>query len=423
MNRQFFDRLLDALLPLFAVLLAFAIGALFLLWQGVNPLEAYKAMIVGAFGSKNGLADTLVKAVPLMLVALGIAIAFRGGMINIGAEGQIIVGALFTSWIGLQLGSSIPGWLIIIIGLISGAFMGGLWGAIPGYLKAKLGVNEILSTIMMNQIAIQAGFFLLRGPMIDPAELAAGTNIPQSARLDRIADMPRFTDMAGWLGLTDSAKDLGLEGFAKEAYGLLVEPTRFHSGFIFAVVMAILVYVLLWRTTIGYRIRAVGLNRHAARYAGMNVKQTMVMSMTLSGAFAGLAGAVEILGLHHRMFEPVAVSAGYGFSGIVAALFGNLHPLGIIPSSILFGGLLVGGDKMQRAMQIPQVLIVAILGLVVLFVVSTDYLVKKRQNRRVSVTDGDDDLAIAEKIVEVVIESVSTDENTDVHANDGEKNA
>ena len=420
MNRQFFDRLIDALLPLFAVLLAFAIGALFLLWQGVNPLEAYKAMIVGAFGSKNGLADTFVKAVPLMLVALGIAIAFRGGMINIGAEGQLIVGALFTTWLGLQIGDGLPGWLIIVIGLMGGAFMGGVWGAIPGYLKAKLGVNEILSTIMMNQIAIQVGFFLLRGPMIDPAEVAAGTNIPQSARLERIADMPRFTDMAAWFGFTKSAKDLGLEGFAKEAYGLLVEPTRFHSGFIFAVVMAILVYILLWRTTIGYRIRAVGLNRHAARYAGMNVKQTMVLSMALSGAFAGLAGAVEILGLHHRMFEPVAVSAGYGFAGIVAALFGNLHPLGIIPSSILFGGLLVGGDKMQRAMQIPQVLIVAILGLVVLFVVSTDYLVKKRQKQRVSVIADDDDLTIAEKIEESLEKSVGGVDESGIN---GEGNA
>ncbi|MCP4418672.1 MAG: ABC transporter permease, partial [Chloroflexi bacterium] len=138
-------------------------------------------------------------------------------------------------------------------------------------------------------------------------------------------------------------------------------------------------------TTIGYRIRSVGLNPHASRYAGMMVERTMILSMALSGMFAGLAGAVEILGLHHRMFEPTAVSAGYGFTGIVAALFGKLHPLGIIPSSILFGGLLVGGDKMQRAMQIPQVLITAILGLVVLFVVSTDYFVRKRANRRVSV--------------------------------------
>jgi general nucleoside transport system permease protein len=401
-NRQFFDRLFDALLPVLAVLAAFAVGAVILLLQGVNPLEAYQAMIVGAFGSKNGLADTMVKATPLLLVGLGIAIAFRGGVINIGAEGQIIVGSLLTTWLSLQFGDQAPAALVISLGLLAGALMGGVWGAIPGYLKAQLGVNEILSTIMLNQIAIQIGYYLLRGPMIDPAELAAGTNIPHSARLVKALDMPRFTDLAASLGFTESAKDLNLQGFAAEVYGVLVEPTRLHSGFLFAMVMAVLVYIFLWRTTIGYRIRAVGLNRHASRYAGMNVKRTMVLSMTLSGAFAGLAGAVEILGLHHRMFEPTAVSAGYGFSGIVAALFGKLHPLGIIPSSILFGGLLVGGDKMQRAMQVPQVLITAILGLVVLFVVSTDYFVRKRQNRRVSI-DKDSDESISAEPVSVPV--------------------
>jgi simple sugar transport system permease protein len=270
------------------------------------------------------------------------------------------------------------------MGLLGGALMGGIWGAIPGFLKARLGVNEILSTIMMNQIAIQIAFYLLRRPMIDPAELAAGTNIPHSARLPKVMDMPRFTDLGQLLGLTKSAEELGLRGYVAELYGVLVEPSRLHSGLIFAVIMAFLVYIFLWRTTIGYQIRAVGLNPHASRYAGMNVPRTMVLSMALSGMFAGLAGAVEILGLHHRMFEPTAVSAGYGFSGIVAALFGKLHPLGIIPSSILFGGLLVGGDKMQRAMQIPQVLITAILGLVVLFVITTDYFVRQRVNRRVA---------------------------------------
>ncbi len=384
-NRQFFERLLDTLLPFLAVLAAFIIGAVILSLQGVNPWEAYKAMVVGAFGSKNGLADTLVKATPLLLVGLGIAIAFRGGVINIGAEGQLIVAAVLTTFVGLQLGDSLNSTLVIVISLIAGAVMGGLWAAIPGYLKAHLGVNEILSTIMMNQIAIQIGFYLLRGPMIDPAEVEAGTNIPHSARLPKAIDMPRFTDLAKSLGFTQSAKDLNLQGASKEIYGVLVEPTRLHSGLIFAIVMAILIYIFLWRTTIGYRIRAVGLNPHASRYAGINVKANMILSMTLSGVFAGLAGAVEILGLHHRMFEPLAVSAGYGFSGIVAALFGKLHPLGMIPSSILFGGLLVGGDKMQRAMQVPQVLIQAILGLVVLFVVSTDYFARKRQNRRVSV--------------------------------------
>jgi simple sugar transport system permease protein len=266
-----------------------------------------------------------------------------------------------------------------------------VWAAIAGYLKAQLSVNEILSTIMLNQIAIQIGFFLLRGPMIDPAELEAGTNIPHSARLPKPVDMPRFTDVAEWLGFSKSAGEMGLGGYLGELYGVLVEPSRLHTGFVFAVIVAIIVYIFLWRTTIGYRIRAVGLNPHASRYAGIDVKKTMVLSMTLSGMLAGLAGAVEILGLHHRMFEPLAVSAGYGFAGIVAALFGKLHPLGIIPSSILFGGLLVGGDKMQRAIQTPQVLTQVILGLVVLFVVSTDYFVRKRARRRVSGDTSADD--------------------------------
>ncbi len=384
LKRLQLGRVVDALLPVFAVIAALVVGAVILLLLDTNPLDAYKAMFVGAFGSKNGLADTLVKATPLMLVALGIAIAFRGGVINIGAEGQLIVGALLATYLAVELGEIWPGWLVIIVCFLAGALMGGIWGAIPGYLKARMGVNEILSTIMMNQIAIQIGFYLLRGPMIDPAELEAGTNIPHSARLPKPVDLPRFTDIAKSLGFTERAKDLGLEGFGGELYGLMVEPTRLHTGLIFAIIMAILVYIFLWRTTIGYRIRAVGVNPHASRYAGINVQRYMVLSMALSGMFAGLAGAVEVVGLHHRMFEPLAVSAGYGFSGIVAALFGKLHPLGIIPSSILFGGLLVGGDKMQRAMQIPQVLVMALLGLVVLFVVSSDIWSRRRASRRVS---------------------------------------
>jgi len=246
-----FGRLLDALVPFIAVAAALAVGAIILLLQDTNPFEAYAAMFTGAFTNKNGLADTMVKMIPLLLVALGVAIAFRGGVINIGAEGQLIVGAVLTTYIGLQLGDRLPGPLVILIGLLAGAVMGGIWAAIPGYLKARLGVNEILSTIMMNQIAIQVAFFLLRGPMIDPAEIEAGTNIPHSARLPRSTDLPRFTDIAQWLGLDRSAEELGLTGFAAELYGLFVEPTRLHSGLIIAIVMAILVYLFLWRTTIG----------------------------------------------------------------------------------------------------------------------------------------------------------------------------
>ncbi len=384
-------RIIDTLLPLVAVAGALIVGAVILFLLDKNPVEAYKAMFTGAFANKNGLADTLVKATPLLLVGLGIAIAFRGGVINIGAEGQLVVGALMTTFIGLSLGEKLPGWLVIIIALAGGALMGGIWGGIPGYLKARLNVNEILSTVMMNQIAVQVGFYLLRGPMIDPAEVAAGTNIPHSARLPKSVDLPRFVDIARALGFTERAKDLGLTGFNAELYGLFAEPTRLHTGLLIAIVMAVLVYILLWRTTIGYRIRAVGISPAASRYAGINVQRYMVLSMGLSGAFAGLAGAVEILGLHHRMFEPLSVSAGYGFSGIVAALFGKLHPLGVIPSSILFGGLLVGGDKMQRAVQIPQVLVTAVLGLVVLFVVGSEIWSRRRANRRVST--GPDELS------------------------------
>lgn len=384
-----FERLIDNLLPLIAVLGALIIGAIVLILLGVNPLEAYMAMLSGAFTNKNGLADTLVKAIPLLLVGLGIVIAFRANVINIGAEGQLIVGAILTTYLAVALGETWPGWLVILIGLVAGTLMGAFWAGIPGLLKARLNVNEILSTIMMNQIAIQVGFYLLRGPMIDPKEVEAGTNIPHSARLPRPTDMPRFTDMAQWLGFSESASDLNLTGFGSEIYGLLVEPTRLHSGLFLAVLMAVLVYVFLWRTTIGYRIRAVGLNPSASRYAGINVPRYQVLSMGLSGAFAGLAGAVEILGLHHRMFEPLAVSAGYGFSGIVVALFGKLHPLGAIPSAFLFGGLLVGGDKMQRATQVPQVFITALLGLVVIFVVSSDIWSRRRAKRRVTVEDSD----------------------------------
>ncbi len=394
-------QLVDAFLPLVAVVAALLVGAISLLLLGADPIEAYKAMFSGAFANKNGLADTLVKATPLLLVGLGIVIAFRASVINIGAEGQLIVGALLSTYLAVELGEVLPSYIVILICLVMGALAGAIWAGIPGVLKAYLNVNEILSTIMMNSIAIQVGFFLLRGPMIDPAELAAGTNIPHSARIPKIVDLPRFTDIAKSLGFTESAKKLEMTGFSAEIYGLLVEPTRFHIGFIFAIIMAIVVYILLWRTTIGYRIRAVGLNPHAARYAGINVPGYMILSMSLSGAFAGLAGAVEIVGLHHRMFEPLAVSAGYGFSGIVVALFGKLHPLGAIPSAVLFGGLLVGGDKMQRAVQVPQVLITALMGVIILFVVSSDIWSRRRASRRVTTNQSDEQEAKTEPNKEI----------------------
>jgi simple sugar transport system permease protein len=344
------DRLFDALLPVFATLIALAFGAILLLFLGVNPLEAYGALFQGAFGTTSGITQTLAKATPLLLVALGICIAFRAGVINIGGEGQIILGAIGASAVALAL-PNLPGILLIPLALTAGALAGAFWGGIAGVLKARFGVNEILSTVMLNAIALQLMNFLLRGPMLDPEQIAAGTNVPQSATLPLQVWLPR-----------------------------LVPRTLLHAGLILAIILAILVYIFLWRTTIGYRIRAVGLNPSAARYAGIPVKRYMALALILSGAFAGLAGAVEVTGIHHRMIE--GLTGGYGFTGIVAALFGKLHPLGAIPASIIFGGLLVGADKMQRTVQVPSSLVVAVNGLIVLFVVASDYFVRRRARRR-----------------------------------------
>jgi len=352
------DKLYNILMPLLATLLALIVGSVMLILLGVNPIEAYKALIEGAFGSKNAIADTIVKATPLLLVGVGICIAFRGGVINIGGEGQLVVGALAATFLGLSFPDA-PGWLIIPLALLAGFLGGAVWGGIPGVLKAYFNVNEILSTIMMNQIAVQGMNFLLRGPMIDPVQLEAASKIPQTARLARLFDLPRLI------------------------------PTRLHLGAALAVLAAILVYILLWKTTTGYRIRAVGLNQYASRYAGINVKRYIVLSLLLSGAFAGLAGAVQVYGVNHRMFtdgSATGFTGSAGFNGIVAALFGQLHPIGTIPAAFFFGGLLVGANAMQRAMQVPSALITALNGLLVVFVVSSEIFRRRLTRRRMMQT-------------------------------------
>ncbi len=348
-------RILDALLPLLATLAALAVGAVMLVLLGADPVQAYAALLDGAFGSQNAVADTLVKATPLLLVGLGICIAFRGGVINIGGEGQLIAGAVSATVVGLAFPDS-PGWLIVTLSLLVGFLAGAVWGGIPGVLKAYFNVNEILSTIMMNQIAVQGMNFLLRDALIDPVQLESASRIPQTARLSRAFDLPRLV------------------------------PTRLHLGTGLAVLLAILVFIFLWRTTIGYRIRAVGLNPHASRYAGISVKRYIVLALLLSGAFAGLAGAVQVFGVHHRMFTDGS-AAGFtgsaGFNGIVAALFGKLHPIGTIPASFLFGALLVGANKLQRTVQVPSALITGLNGLVVVFVVSSEIWSRRRARKRV----------------------------------------
>jgi simple sugar transport system permease protein len=299
----------------------------------------------------------------LLLVALGICISFRGDVINIGGEGQMIVGAILATWVGLTF-TGLPGWLVITLAMLAGFLGGAIWGGIPGLLKAYFNVNEILSTVMMNAIAVQLMNFLLRGPMIDPSQAELASKIPQTARLLEIFRLPRLV------------------------------PTRLHLGALIAVILAILVYILLWRTTLGYRIRAVGQNPHASRYAGIKVQRYVVLALLLSGAFSGLAGATQVFGVNYRMITDGSASGftgSAGFNGIVAALFGQLHPIWSIPASVLFGALLVGANTMQRAVQVPSALVIALNGLVVVFVVSSEIWRRRRQRRRLAEARQDDE--------------------------------
>lgn len=365
LRTEWFSRMIDALLPALATLGALAVGAVMLLLLKVNPMEAYTALWVGAFGSTNAFAETLVKATPLLLVGLGICIAFRGDVINIGGEGQMIVGALLATWVGLAL-TDLPGSITVTLSLLAGFIGGAIWGGIPGYLKAYFNVNEILSTVMMNGIAVQLMNFMLRGPMIDPSQAQLASKIPQTARLLDTFRLPRLA------------------------------PTRLHLGALIAVGLALLVYVLLWRTTLGYRIRAVGQNPRASRYAGIKVPRYVVTALLLSGAFAGLAGAVQVFGVNYRMITDGSASGftgSAGFNGIVAALFGQLHPIWSIPASILFGALLVGANNMQRAVQVPSAFVIGLNGLVVVFVVSIELWRRVRQKRRLAAAGQDPESA------------------------------
>lgn len=275
----------------------------------------------------------------------------------------MIIGAILATWVGLTF-TTLPGWVVITLAMLAGFLGGAIWGGIPGFLKAYFSVNEILSTVMMNAIAVQLMNFLLRGPMIDPAQAEVASQIPQTARLLDIFRLPRFI------------------------------PTRLHFGALIAVVLAVLVYILLWRTTLGYRIRAVGQNPHASRYAGIKVPRYIVLALLFSGAFAGLAGAIQVYGVNYRMITDGSASGftgSAGFNGIVAALFGQLHPLWSIPASVLFGALLVGANSMQRMVQVPSALVIALNGLVVVFVVSSEILRRRRQKRRLAAVREEDE--------------------------------
>jgi len=329
----------DAMLvPLLAVFTAIVIGGVVIAAVGGNPFAAYLGLFQGSFGSVKALSETAVWATPYIFAGLAVALAFKGGLFNIGAEGQLALGAVASAWVGYALpgilGVTIPMYIHLPLAIMAGMLFGLLWGAIPGALKAYTGAHEVINTIMMNYIALNMVSFLLNGPMKDKD--------PQNviARTPLIAEGARIP--------------------------VIFEGLRVHWGFVLALVVAFLVWWLLWKTTLGFEIRTVGLNPDAAKYAGINYKRIMTLTMALSGMLAGLAGTIEVTALNYR--HELGFSTGYGFDAIAIALLGKTHPFGVVLAAILFAAMRNGATQMQFMTQIPVDIISVIQALILLFV-------------------------------------------------------
>lgn len=324
----------------FSVLIALLIGTLLLLLNGRSPAEAFTSLLQGAFGSVDRFAETLVKATPLLIIAISVSISFRCQIWNIGAEGQIIAGAILSTWLALIL-KDWPPLVVLPLTFLGGMLGGMLWGLIAGLLKAYAQANEVITTSMLNYIAIYLLAYLVHGPMIDPE----GFNFPQSPL---IADAFILTR--------------------------LIPGTRLNIAFVVALVMVGLA-VIFWRTTLGMRIEIVGHSQRVAKQIGLKVPLMITLVTGISGALAGVAGWGEIFGLHYRLIEEIA--RGIGNLGIVVALLGELHPLGMLVSAFFFAALVTGGNAMERNAGVPFALVDVIQGCVILLVLARSYFFRK----------------------------------------------
>jgi simple sugar transport system permease protein len=322
-----------------AALIAILLGAVILAAIGADIVKVYLVILTEPLKNISLICEVLIRTIPLIIIALGISTAYRSGFINIGAEGQMAIGIITASAVSLAL-PDLPKPVLLPLVLLAGCAGGAVWGFIPGILRAKLEVSELLSTVMLNYIAAQLYTFCLRGPMLDPAEKTmGGVGTPQTMRLTQNIWLDR-----------------------------LIPGTRLHTGIFIALGLAIVIYLLLWKTAFGFKLRAAGAQDKAARYGGINVSVCLVISICISGALAGLAGAVEIAGVHRRAIE--GITGGYGFSGIVVALFGGLHPAGIIPAAFFFGLLLVGADMTQRMAGVPANMVQVLQGIIILVIIA-----------------------------------------------------
>lgn len=350
----------ELLIPSLAVISGLIIGAIIIAVSGASVSDAYGALFRGSFGSLSELlagiksytatgdqtellkaiypfTESLVAATPYILAGLSVAIGFRCGLFNIGAEGQLLIGSLCAVFVGYSA-KGLPAFIHLPLSLLAGAAGGAVWGMIPGYLKARFGAHEVVNTIMMNWIAFRLSDWLLSGPMKSPGFRPVTQNVLATAEL------PRF----------------------------FAAPLRFNWGFVIALVVAYGVYWFLFKTTLGFEIRSVGANPDAAKYAGMNIIRNFVFVMALAGGLAGLAGATQVLGVDHWVGQ--GFSAGYGFDAIALALLGKSHPFGVVLAALLFGFLRSGATDMQSMAGIPIDIISIIQGLIIVFIAAPDII-------------------------------------------------
>ena len=344
-------------MPLLSLALALATGALIIAMSGKDPIAAYRALIEGAIGGATpqqaayNSSETLINAIPLIFAGISVAVAYRTGLFNIGAEGQLLMGALAAGWFAVQF-ASLPALLLLPLTLLASAAGGAVYGAIPGFLKAWRGAHEVITTIMLNYVAIFAMHWLLQnGPLTAPN--AFGT--PASAKIGDGAILPIILP-------TD-----------------LVPLSRLHAGLVVAIAALVVFWFLMWRTSLGYEFRAVGFSPRAAQQAGIDPKGRTVLVMAIAGAFAGVGGAVQIMGVLYRVYD--GFSPGYGFDAIAVALLGKNSPIGIFLAALLFGAFGHGGALMQSNAQVSAQ-IVSVIEALVLFLVAAEVVARIVAARR-----------------------------------------
>jgi ABC-type uncharacterized transport system permease subunit len=325
-----------------AIIIALLVGALVLWATGHSPIDAYAKLFVGAFGDSYGFGQTLTQATPIIFTSLAFLFAFKCGLFNIGAEGQLLIGGLAAALVGISF-TGLPIYVHLPLALLAGAAGGALWGFIPAVLKAKLDAHEVITTMMLSYVALYVASYMVNYPFKAPGWVAQTPLIAPAAELPRI-----------------------------------LPPTQLSGSIIVALIMVGITAFVLQRTTLGYEVRAIGLNATAARSCGINVKRGMILALVISGMIAGLGGAGEILGVERRYID--GFSPGYGWDGLAVALIGGLNPFGVVLASILVGALRSGGMVMNRVTGVPLDVIYLVQSLVVLFAAAPQlmrYLSKK----------------------------------------------